>query len=299
MTAILCTANRTDLLARTLGGLAAALREGDELMVVETGGDGAGDVLAGLGPLAPAARHMRVEPPGKCRQLNAGLRVAQGEIILLTDDDVQVTPSWADEMSAPFDDPEVGLVCGPVRGLSRVPGIEEAAGPPPGEAPYETWRFAHGAAMAVRRRAAVDAGGWDERLGPGASAVGEDHDFVLRVRERGWKVMVAAAAPVTHLDWRSVEEDQANALAYERGGGAVVGAALRRSPSSGMVLLRRRLGYQRDVFSWNRGFGFPALGAFARGLAYGLRLAPRDWLLLSERRNASAAGWRRRRARSS
>ena len=278
VTAVVCTMARTALLRDALACLVGCLRDGDELVVAEAGGDAAAHILEELRPTAARLVHLRVDPPGKCRQLNAALRAASGELLLITDDDVRVPPGWADAMAAPFVDPQVGVVCGRIRGLSRVPGAAEDPGPSPGPAPIELWRFAHGAAMAVRRGAATDAGGFDERLGPGAPACGEDHDFVLRAREKGWGVIVAGADPVEHMDWRSPEEDHRNALAYERGGGAVVGAALRRSLSHGWPIARRRLHYQKAVFGWNRRFGAPALAAFVGGLIYGLRLRPRNWV---------------------
>lgn len=269
---------RQDLLVECLRSLAKTLREDDELIVVESGGGEASTALERLGQVFARTVHLRVEPPGKCRQLNAGLRAARGAVLLLTDDDVRVEQTWSDEMAACLADPTVGVACGQVLGLSRVPGTEAAPWLPPGDAPFETWRFAHGAALAVRREVAFDAGGFDERLGPGAPAGGEDHDFVLRVRSRGWRVLIAAATPVQHLDWRTSEQDRQNALSYERGGGAAVGAALRRSWKEGWRVLRSRIGYQRSVFEMNRRFGFAALSAFGGGLLYGLRLGRRDWL---------------------
>lgn len=276
--AVVATMGRPELLQGCVDALVATLTAGDQLIVAEAGGDSAAGILARSAPENIDVIHLLVDRPGKCRQLNAALRAATRDVVLLTDDDVRVTPAWADGMSAPFDDPSVGLACGRVQGLSNVPGVSPDPGPPAGEAPLETWRFAHGAAMAVRRRAAIEAGGFDERLGPGSPAPGEDHDFVIRVREMGWKVVVAEADTADHLGWRTVDEDRANALTYEKGGGAVVGAALRRSWRGGVPLLRRRLAYQRSVFEWNRRFGFPALGAFLTGMAYGLRLERRDWI---------------------
>jgi GT2 family glycosyltransferase len=277
VSAIVCTMGREDLLSDCLKRLAGTLGEDDELIVVESGGNGAEAVLEGLEPMPSRSVYLRVEPPGKCRQLNAGLRASRGEVVLLTDDDVRVEGIWADQMAACFVDPSVGIACGRVIGLSRVPGSEEAPELPPGDAPFETWRFAHGAAMAVRRPAAFDAGGFDERLGPGTPAAGEDHDFVLRVRSLGWRVVIAGAVPVHHLDWRTTDQDWHNALSYERGAGAVVGAALRRSPKEGWPILRSRLGYQRDILGTNRKFGLAAMGAFGAGLLYGVRLGKRDW----------------------
>lgn len=282
LSAIVCTAGRPQLLSESLACLAACLREGDELVVAEAGGDFASQVLDRLRPSSAAdLRHLRVEPPGKCRQLNAAIRASAGDVLLLTDDDVRVPSGWADAMAAPFAEREVGLACGKVRGLSRVPGAAEDPGPPPGPAPFEPWRFAHGASMAVRRKAAEEAGGFDERLGPGTPACGEDHDFVLRVRERGWRVVIPPGEPAEHVEWRDASANRRNALAYERGGGAVVGAAIRRSARQGLPILRARLAYQRAVFGWNRGFGTPALAAFGSGFAYGLTLDRRDWIRTS------------------
>lgn len=269
---------RAALLGDSLSRLVACLGEDDQLIVAEAGGDSAAAVLDSLRPAGAKLLHVRADPPGKCRQLNKAILAATGEVLLLTDDDVRVPGGWANAMVAPFSDPSVGLTCGRVHGLSRVPGVDQDPGPPPGDAPFEPWRFAHGAAMAVRRRAALQAGGFDERLGPGAPACGEDHDFVLRVRACGWRIAIAGGDAVEHMDWRSSDENASNALAYEKGGGAVVGAALRRSLREGLPVLRRRMRYQRDVFDWNPRFGPAALLAFTVGLVYGLRLTPRDWL---------------------
>jgi cellulose synthase/poly-beta-1,6-N-acetylglucosamine synthase-like glycosyltransferase len=246
--------------------------------VVESGQSGAADAIDALRGSPVQTRHIHVDRPGKCHQLNLGVRAAQGAVLLLTDDDVRVEPSWADEMAACFADPRVGIACGRVRGLTMAPGFDGPPAVPAGEAPLETWTFAHGAAMAVRTTAAWHAGGFDERLGPGAPAVGEDHDFLLRVRERGWRVVVAPAPPVQHLDWRDEEQEHRNALGYERGGGALIGASLRRAPVDGLRLLRRRLDYQRMILQADRQFGRRGLAAFAGGLLYGIRLRPHDWL---------------------
>src|SRR3546814_18359204 len=82
--------------------------------------------------------------------------------------------------------------------------------------------------MALRRHAAIEVGGFDERLGPGAPLHGEEHDLVLRLYEAGWQGVVADAPVVEHLDWRDDSERLANLLVYSRGAGAFLGAALRR-----------------------------------------------------------------------
>lgn len=278
ISAIVCTRGRAEMLPDCLASLVAGLRDGDELIVVESGEGGAEQAIQRLGSPDPNVVHIRVDRPGKCHQLNLGIRAARGDVLLLTDDDVRVDPDWPDAMAAPFQDLAVGIVCGRIRGLTNAPGFGPAPDMPTGEAPYETWTFAHGAAMAVRTIAAFEAGGFDERLGPGRDAVGEDHDFLLRVRERAWRIEVSDAVPAQHLEWRSEDENLHNALAYERGAGAVVAAAVRRSRQSGYRLTKSRLLYQWQMLTHNPPFGTRALVSFTGGFLYGLRLGERDWL---------------------
>src|SRR3546814_18684182 len=89
-------------------------------------------------------------------------------------------------MSAAFDDPRVGAAFSDVKGLSSVAG-DEPPPLPPGPPPAVTWAYLNGAGMALRRHAAIEVGGFDERLGPGAPLHGEEHDLVLRLYEAGWQ----------------------------------------------------------------------------------------------------------------
>jgi hypothetical protein len=190
-----------------------------------------------------------------------------------------VPERWSDALAAALADPTVAIAFGAVAGLTQAPGADGAmAGPPPGEAPLPTWSYAHGASFAVRRAAFDAVGGFDERLGPGARAHGEEHDLLLRLREAGWRAVIADAPPVEHVAWRDPDEEEANALVYERGAGAFLGAAFRRSPRGALPLLKHRYGYQRQLLrdrsGPDRAFARRALRAFGGGFAYGLRLRP-------------------------
>ncbi|MDQ2648019.1 MAG: glycosyltransferase [Actinomycetota bacterium] len=272
---VVATYDRPALLPACLASIAAALSPDDELVVSEAGDSRARDAVGGLGRPAEV---VTVAATGKCRQLNLGVAATTAPIVAFTDDDCRVEPGWVDGLAASFDDPQVGIAFGPVRGLTHLPG-DAAAGPPPGEAPFVTWTYAHGASFAVRREALFAAGGFDERLGPGAPGrAGEDHDVLLRIRERGWRVAIADTPPVEHLEWRDEEESDANALVYERGAGAFLGAAVRRSPRRGWPLLKHRLGYARQLVADRPGddrrFAWRAVRSFAGGLVYGVRLRP-------------------------
>jgi GT2 family glycosyltransferase len=256
-----------------------SLRPADDLLIVESGDSCAAEASDRLGePVRVCHIHRRE----KTAKMNEACRQATGDVILFTDDDCRVEPGWVAAMVAPFSDDRVGVAFGPTVGLTHVPGRAGEAVLAPGPAPQQLWAYAHGAAMAVRRQALLDVGGFDERLGPGAPRHGEEGDLVLRLWERGWRCAIAAAPPVAHLDWRSVEDERANLMVYERGAGAYLGAGLRRSPRTTAKIFALRLEYQaalwreRDV----RGSAFRprTTAAFMRGVADGLRLPPHRWV---------------------
>jgi GT2 family glycosyltransferase len=253
-TVLVCTRDRRELLARCLDAIRADLGPADELLVVD-----AADVPV----------------PGKSRQLNAGLRAAASDVVVMTDDDCVVPAGWIAAMAAAVAPDGVAAAFGPVRGLSSPPGAPPPRQVPAGPAPLATWEYAHGAAMAVRRDVALAVGGFDEALGPGAPAHGEEHDLALRLLEAGHAVVVAAAPPVEHVGWRSAAEDAANVLVYERGAGAVVGRALRRAPRRRWRYAALRLRYQAQRFRSPGAQPWRSLAAFAGGVAYGLRRPPR------------------------
>ncbi len=272
VTAVICTRDRPAMLPVALARLGPALQPCDELIVVESGDSGAASALAALETAAsviliPSARRE------KSHKLNLAIERATAPILVLTDDDVEVGDGWVDAMAREFVDSEVGVAFGPVLGLSTH-GEGPLGAPPPGEAPLSTWLYAHGASMALRTTAVQEAGGFDERLGPGAPAHGEEHDLLLRLRERDWRAVIARAPTNTHLDWRDEGDHRANVLVYERGSGAFVGAALRRAPRRWARLAALRLRYQL-LLVWRGEMGFASMRAFLGGLVYGMRMKPR------------------------
>ena len=277
-TVVVCTRGRGDLVRRCVDSVVSALAPSDELLVVEAETRAAHDLVEGFDD--PRCRWLGAPVPGRSLQLNQGIRAAAGEVILVTDDDCVVAPGWIDAMAGVFVEDDVGMAFGPVDGLTRTPGNTPARRLAPGPAPREMWAFSHGAAMGVRRSAAVEVGGFDERLGPGAAVHGEEADMLLRIQAAGWRCWVADAPPVQHLPWRSESEDVQNLLVYERGGGAWVGAAVRRDPRAAAGAIWTRLRYQLGHFSSpsSTRFALRAQLSFGSGLAAGLRLAPRRFI---------------------
>lgn len=275
---VLATHSRPEFLSDCVASVARAMSERDELLVMECCNPDAARVLSNLGVRATLVSGSHA---GKCAKLNAGIRRAQGDIVLVTDDDCRVPPDWVDAMVAPFANAVVGAAFGPSVGLSSAPG-GSAPVLSPGPAPPELWNFAHGLSMAVRRNAAFDVGGFDERLGPGAKVHGEEADIVLRLASRGWTCVISGGAPVQHLEWRNAEESLANLSVYQRGAGAYLGAGLRRDLRTTfkpfVLRVAHELGYWRNRSTHGSGFAPRMTLAFAAGLADGVALAPRRFL---------------------
>ncbi|HEX4490322.1 MAG TPA: glycosyltransferase [Acidimicrobiia bacterium] len=280
-TIVLATHGRPQLLRECVTHLADAMRPGDELVVVECCNP---DAAEALGDLPVPVTHLAEAHQVKCAKLNTALRRAGHDVVLLTDDDCRVPRDWVDEMTAPFANPAVGVVFGSVRGLSELPGARAGVSLPPGAAPPEHWNYAHGASMAVRRRALRDIGGFDERLGAGSECRGgEEADVVMRAAARGWLCAIAGGATVHHLDWRDDAENRVNLLGYQRGSGAYLGAALRRDARGAAKTFALRLLHERGMWRDERrarGGGFrPRMTvAFVGGLRRGMRLAPERYL---------------------
>jgi histidinol-phosphate phosphatase family protein len=138
-------------------------------------------------PPALADRTMIVtlEGRGPAAARNAGWRAAQDtEWVAFLDDDVVVGPAWRADLVA-------DLAAQP----DRVAGVQGtiAVPPPEGRRPTDWERGTAGLAtarwitadMAYRRRALIDAGGFDERF---PRAFREDADLALRMMDRGWQL---------------------------------------------------------------------------------------------------------------
>lgn len=274
-TVIVCTRDRGQLLTECVREIMADLRTHDELIVVEAQSVGIPDLATRHED--PRLRWIAAAQPGKSRQLNLGIRHAHNKVVVITDDDCLVPAGWISAMAEPFLERDVGIAFGSVDGLTRLPGPAPEL-PGPGPAPADVWRFSHGAAMAIRRQAVIDAGGFDERLGPGARVHGEEADLMLRMHSAGWRCFVADAPPVRHVEWRTPGEEVRNRLVYERGAGAWVGAAIRRGSASAAATIVSRLRYQGAHLRTPGAFALRAEIAFCSGVATGLGLTPRRFL---------------------
>lgn len=217
LTVAICTWNRSGLLRQTLDGLTRAAAPAAASLTVAVVDNASTDDTAAVAnefrdrlPL-----HYLFEPvPGKSNALNAVLSHAEAEdAIVFTDDDVLVDPAWLVEfVRAAEAFPAAAAVGGtidPWFPQTPDPSLMEAfpflrqgfCGLDHGDVPrlLEPREELYGANMAVRV-AAIRGMRFDPRLGPtsGAAVVGEESDFVMRLRAKGGTVAWWPAMRVRH-----------------------------------------------------------------------------------------------------
>jgi glucosyl-dolichyl phosphate glucuronosyltransferase len=220
VTVIVATHNRAPLLGHTLEALIAQETPkhlGWEILVVDNGStDGTLEVFRTMAMRAPGRLRYLFEPTlGKSRALNAGIAVARGAVLALTDDDVSPAADWVATAATVLDTRGVDGAGGRIlprweaeppswllgsRQLLDYLAIMEHDEPvmlpvAPGRHP-QVW----GANMVFRREALVALGGFDTRLGPvgGRRFCAEDGDIVRRMLASGRAVAYDPALTVFH-----------------------------------------------------------------------------------------------------
>jgi GT2 family glycosyltransferase len=146
---------------------------------------------------------------------NAAVEEAGGELILLLNDDTQVsTPTWLDEMVGHISRPGVGAVgaklyyddgtiqhAGVLLGIGGVAGhayrfwAHDSAGYMGRLLLAQTLSAVTGACMLVRRELWQELGGLEEEH---LAVAFNDVDFCLRIREAGWRVVWTPYAELIH-----------------------------------------------------------------------------------------------------
>jgi predicted SAM-dependent methyltransferase len=139
--------------------------------------------------------------------VNQGIRAAKGDVIVLLNNDVIVTPGWAEGLTEDLADfAIVGPVTNYAAGCQRVT-LPVYADTAELDHEAEAWarakvreiqpvRFVIGFCMAFRRSLFDDLGPFDESLWP---CSGEEIDFCLRARAAGHRIGVARAVYVHHV----------------------------------------------------------------------------------------------------
>ena len=211
---------------------------------------------------------------------NAGLELAEGEIVAFTDDDVVVDGGWLRAIAHAFA-PAIGCVTGLIaplatdtptqalfeqfasfgKGLERH-SFELADTREDRLFPYSAGAFGSGANTALRKSVALCLGGFDVKLGAGTAARGgEDLDMYIRLLLAGETIVYEPAAVLFHEHPSDRRGLRRRAFDYGVGLTAMLTKQLHSGPR--LALLRAApagVGYLLDPRSRknaSRGAGYP------------------------------------------
>ena len=186
----------------------------------------------------PDVVHVTETRRGLAYARNAGFRAATGEILVTTDDDVQVMPGWLDRLLVPFGRNDVMAVAGNVQPIQLRTAaqreFEQLGGLGKGFdrsesrwenrrgvwRPFAAWELGATANAAFRAdiMSHPEIGPMDEALGPGMpSGVGEDSYLFYRIVRAGYTVVYEPAALVLHRHRETSEELSRQLTAYYSG----------------------------------------------------------------------------------
>jgi GT2 family glycosyltransferase len=231
---VVCTRDRPLDLERCLESLRRLAVPPHEILVVdnEPGSAATREVTERF----PEVRRVAEPRPGLSAARNTGIRHATGELIAFTDDDVSVHPEWLARIGEAFADPRVMATTGLV-----LPGelateaqwvFEQSFSFSQGYRPLlfdsrffartlaegvPAWSLGAGASMAFRREVFDVLGGFDERLGAGASGCSEDSELWYRLLAAGWACLYEPAAVIHHFHRQDPRGLRRQMRAYQRG----------------------------------------------------------------------------------
>ncbi len=216
---IVTTCGGNSMLIRCINSVLACEYDNVEVIVVDNrpGSGTTSALLAEHFANDVRVRYTREGRPGLSYARNAGLTLAEGEVVAFTDDDVVVDEGWLQAIANAFA-PEVACVTGLIMPLaldtSTQALFERFAGFNKGHErlsfqladrhedplfPYAPGAFGSGANTALRKSVALRLGGFDVELGTGTAACGgEDLDMYIRLLLAGERIVYEPAAVLFH-----------------------------------------------------------------------------------------------------
>jgi GT2 family glycosyltransferase len=271
VTVVLPTIGRPALVRSCLDSLARCDPRADEILVIDSSeDDDVADVVAGFAEVG--ARRIGFQTPGLGSAFNFGLQEAQHEIVLLTNDDCTVEPTWVERGLHHASRDANTIVTGRVRPQGDPAVVPSTIDDPVArEYSREVAFVLYTQSMALHRTVLLEFGGFDGRIQPAA----EDNDLSYRWLRAGRRVRYEPDFVVWHHDWRSPEQLDRLYVNYGIGQGMVYGKHLRNGDLAvarylaGALASGLRGVLARVIRGRRRGHGDPRLG-FLRGLPVGL-----------------------------
>ncbi|HLP40941.1 MAG TPA: glycosyltransferase, partial [Fibrobacteria bacterium] len=215
--------NQVEYTRKCIESIRAHTRQEYELILVDNGSKDGTEAFFRSIPEAKVIRNE--ENLGVSRGWNQGMRRAEGDYILIFNNDTIVGPGWLEHMVRLCEsDPGIGMV-GPRSNYIAGPQVVK-------DVPYKTeagiqdfirdWQMEHdlsasefdwikGFCLLIPRGVFAKVGYFDERFGKGNF---EDDDYCLRVRLHGFRTMIAHDAFIHHygsvsfnqedVDWKAL-----------------------------------------------------------------------------------------------
>ena len=221
-TIIIATKDRCEILSQLLHSveqLDDIERIRPEIIVADNDSrDGTSQWLKGSGPcFAAKIRVLRVLRPGKSAAINDAVRMSTGNVLAVLDDDVVVDKTWLTAIEKFFrygrycvaqgrirlqspagEDPEIQEL---IQRYRTIPRIEY-------DSSLTEVHSLNGANFFAARSAFNLVGGFDERLGPGASGTSEDVEFARRLARSNIAIGYAPdAVAYHHVDRRRLTDE--------------------------------------------------------------------------------------------
>ena len=221
-TIIIPTRDRREILSQLLDSIkqmAAINRILPEIVVADNNSqdDTYKYLLVALRFFPTKIRILRIRRPGKSAAINEAVRISTGNVLAFLDDDVVVDRMWLTSVEEFFqtgkyhvgqgtvrlrspagDDPEIQTLNQQYR---TIPTIDY-------NCRLKEVRSLNGSNFFVRRETFDRVGGFDERLGPGASGTSEDVEFASRLARCGIGIGYAPNALAYHHVDRSRLTDE-------------------------------------------------------------------------------------------
>jgi GT2 family glycosyltransferase len=212
-TVIICSRGRPQLLRDCVQSVLNSREIPRELIIVDDSA-GADPVLATLDTDGPCEiRYCWRHAKGLSSAMNFAICEAHNDVLVFTQDDAEVAPSWLENAVRSLSESGRGMiVTGQVQaGDAEMPGGFVANANVRTERMIYQGRLdrdvLYAQNMALYRSDAIRIGGFDERLGPGTPFPGsEDSDFAFRALEAGYSIVYDPSIVVRHRAWRPQEQ---------------------------------------------------------------------------------------------
>jgi GT2 family glycosyltransferase len=271
VTVVLPTIGRPQLVRSCLDSLTRCEPRPGEILVIDSSEDDeVADVVVAFA--GAGARRIGLQARGLGRAFNLGLREAQHEIVLLTNDDCTVEPTWVERGLRHASRDANTIVTGRVRPQGDPAVVPSTNDDPVGREYSRQVAFVlYTQSMALHRTVLLEFGGFDGRIQPTA----EDNDLSYRWLRAGMRIRYEPDFVVWHHDWRSREQLDRLYINYGIGQGMVYGKHLRRGDLLVAWYLAGAVATGlRGFLAWmirrrRRNHGDPRLGLL-RGLPVGL-----------------------------